>query len=223
MSGQAATAAEPAWRSRLTAVPPGALAVRVGVALVLAFGAAWVAYKAFGDPRTFVIVGLNGLTLAGLYFVVASGFTLIFGLMRVVNMAHGSLYMLAGFFALELQTTLTDGEATSAFGSSQAGIGDWIIPLVVASLGVGVIGLVMQQLFLRWNQGQDLRQALITIAIGIIIADQTLAHFGGIAESLAPPDVFPDSVDLPLSDLTYPFFRIFVLLVAIAVGLSSGR
>ena len=140
--------------------------------------------------------------------------------MRVVNMAHGSLYMLAGFFALELQTTLTGGEATSAFGSSEAGLGDWIIPLVVASLAVGVIGLVMQQLFLRWNQGQELRQALITIAIGIIIADQTLAHFGGIAESLAPPDVFPDSVDLPFSNLTYPFFRIFVLLVAIAVGLS---
>jgi branched-chain amino acid transport system permease protein len=220
VSGQAATAAEPAWRSRLGAVPPGALALRATIGLVLAFVAAWVAYKAFGDPRTFVIVGLNGLTLAGLYFVVASGFTLIFGLMRVVNMAHGSLYMLAGFFALELQTTLTGGEATSAFGSSEAGLGDWIIPLVVASLGVGLIGLVMQQLFLRWNQGQDLRQALITIAIGIIIADQTLSHFGGIAESLAPPDVFPESVQLPLSDLSYPFFRIFVLLVAIAVGLA---
>jgi branched-chain amino acid transport system permease protein len=220
VSGQAATAAEPAWRAPLAAVPPGALALRAVIALVLVFVAVWVAYKAYGNPRTFVIVGLNGLTLAGLYFVVASGFTLIFGLMRVVNMAHGSLYMLAGFFALELQTTLTGGEATSAFGSSEAGLGDWIIPLVVASLAVGLIGLVMQQLFLRWNQGQDLRQALITIAIGIIIADQTLAHFGGIAESLAPPDVFPESIDLPFSDLAYPFFRIFVLLVAIAVGLS---
>jgi branched-chain amino acid transport system permease protein len=78
----------------------------------------------------------------------------------------------------------------------------------------------MQQVFLRWNQGQDLRQALITIAIGIIIADQTLANFGGIAESLAAPDSFPESVQLPFSDLSYPFFRIFVLLVAIAVGLA---
>ena len=80
-------------------------------------------------------------------------------------MAHGSLYMLAGFFAFELQDRLTGGEATSAFGSSEAGVGDWFIPLVVASVAVGVIGLVMQQLFLRWNQGQELRQALITIAI----------------------------------------------------------
>jgi branched-chain amino acid transport system permease protein len=216
----AATAADLDWRSRLAALPPGALALRIAVAVVVVFVAAWVSYKAFGDPRQFVIVGLNGLTLAGLYFVVASGFTLIFGLMRVVNMAHGSLYMLAGFFALELQTKLTGGEATSAFGSSQAGLGDWIIPLVVACLAVGGIGLVMQQVFLRWNQGQDLRQALITIAISIIIADQALAHFGGIAESLAAPDSFPESVHLPFSDLTYPFFRIFVLLVAIAVGLG---
>ena len=49
------------------------------------------------------------------------------------------------------------------------------------------MGLVMQQLFLRWNQGQDLRQALITIAISIILADQMLAHFGGVAEDIAWP------------------------------------
>ncbi len=216
-SGDIATAG---WRERLATKPPLSIAGGVLVALVIGFVLAWVAYKASGNPRIFVSVTLNGLTLAGLYFVVASGFTLIFGLMRVVNMAHGSLYMLAGFFALELQDKISGGEATSAFGSSEASIAEWIIPLVVASLAVGVIGLVMQQVFLRWNQGQDLRQALITIAISIIIADQALAHFGGIAETLAPPDVFPDSVDMRVYGLTYPFFRIFVLLVAIAVGLG---
>jgi branched-chain amino acid transport system permease protein len=149
--------------------------------------------------------------------VVASGFTLIFGLMRVVNMAHGSLFMLAGFFAFELQERFT-GEGV--FGTPDVGVFDWVIPLVVASLGVGLIGLLMQQAFLRWNQGQDLRQALITIAISIIIADQALAHFGGIAEEISPPDVFPDSVNIFVYDLSYPFIRIFVLLVAIAVGLG---
>ena len=108
---------------------------------------------------------------------------------------------------------MTGGEAASAFGSSQAGLVDWVLPLLVASLAVGVLGLVMQQLFLRWNQGQELRQALITIAISVIIADQALAHFGGIAQELAPPEQFPESVDLRLYDVTYPFFRIFVLLV----------
>ena len=107
-------------RRRLLAAPPETLALRTLVAAAVAFGLIWVGYKAQGNPRTFVIVGMNGLTLAGLYFLVASGFTLIFGLMRVVNMAHGSLYMLAGFFAFELQERLTGGEAVSAFGSSRA-------------------------------------------------------------------------------------------------------
>ena len=204
----------------MLAAPPETLAIRFAVTVAVAFGVVWVAYKAQQDPRTFVIVGLNGLTLAGLYFVVASGFTLIFGLMRVVNMAHGSLYMLAGFFAFEVQERMTGGDAVSAFGSSQAGFGDWIVPLVVASLAVGVLGLLMQQLFLRWNQGQELRQALITIAISVIVADQALAHFGGIAQQLAEPSGFPDSVDLRIYDITYPFFRIFVLLAAIAIGLA---
>jgi branched-chain amino acid transport system permease protein len=218
---QGAASIDPsAWRARLSRTPPRAIALRSAVAATIAFVLAWVGYKASGDTRVFVIVALNGLTLAGLYFVVSSGFTLIFGLMRVVNMAHGSLYMLAGFFAFEFQARLTGGEATSAFGTSEAGLGDWILPLVGASLAVAVIGLVMQQLFLRWNQGQDLRQALITIAISIIIADQALAHFGGIAEEIAPPSVFPESVDLHVLGLSYPFFRVFVLAVAIAVGIG---
>jgi len=210
-------AAQAAWRARLATLPPLSLAGRALVAAVVAFGLAWVGYKAAGNPRTFVIVGMNGLTLAGLYFVVASGFTLIFGLMRVVNMAHGSLYMLAGFFALELQKRLSGGSGGFTQTSSLA---DWILPLLVACASVGVIGLVMQQVFLRWNQGQDLRQALITIALSIIIADQVLANFGGIAEEIAAPEVFPDSVSLGVYGLSYPFFRIFVLLVAIAVGLG---
>jgi branched-chain amino acid transport system permease protein len=207
-------------RRRLFAVPPETLALRFAVTVALALGVAWVAYKAQQEPRTFVVVGVNGLTLAGLYFVVASGFTLIFGLMRVVNMAHGSLYMLAGFFAFELQDRLTGGEAVSAFGSSEAGLVDWLVPLVVAALAVGVIGLVMQQLFLRWNQGQELRQALITIAISVIIADQALAHFGGIAQELAAPHEFPESANLLIYDISYPFFRIFVVLFALALGLG---
>jgi branched-chain amino acid transport system permease protein len=208
------------WRRRLLGVPAATLAVRALVAAAIAFVLAWVAYKASGDGRVFVVVGLNGLTLAGLYFVVASGFTLVFGLMRVVNMAHGSLYMLAGFFALQLQDRFIGFDPTQGFGPPPTSVVDWVLPLVIACVAVAVIGLVMQQLFLRWNQGQDLRQALITIAISVIIADQAVAHFGGIAQDIPAPAVFPESVDLHVYGLTYPFFRIFVLLVAIAVGVA---
>ena len=75
---------------------------------VLLFAIVWVAEKAFGkgfgttgNAPQFVIVALNGVSLAALYFVTASGFTLVFGLMRVVNMAHGALYLLGGYLALE--------------------------------------------------------------------------------------------------------------------------
>jgi branched-chain amino acid transport system permease protein len=179
---------------------------------VLAFAAAWVAYKAFaagfgssGNAPTFVIVGLNGLSLAGLYFITATGFTLIFGLMRVVNMAHGSLYLLGGYIAWSL--------------TANHGFAYW--PALVASVLIGgAVGLVMQQLFLRWNLGQDLRQALITIAISIVLADQMLVHFGGIAESITPPGGLDGSVDLHVYGLQYPAFRLFVLGAAIAVGLG---
>src|SRR5919106_3925122 len=222
MSGspQTAPAAPAATESPTTARRARWSKRRIALALVGVAVAAWLVAKASEDLRTFAVVSLNGLTLAGLYFVVASGFTLIFGLMRVVNMAHGSLYMLAGFFAFELQDRLSGGEAISAFGSSRASVVDWVIPLVVASVAVAVIGLVMQQFFLRWNQGQELRQALITIAISVIIADQALAHFGGIAQELAPPSTFPDSVNLHVYGVTYPFFRVFVLAVAVAVGIA---
>ena len=61
----------------------------------------------------------------------------------------------------------------------------------------------MQQLFLRWNQGQDLRQALITIAISIILADQMLAHFGGVAQDISWPGTFDKFVDLHVYGIQY--------------------
>ena len=101
----------------------------------------------------------------------------------------------------------------SAFGltSAQVDIWHWIVPLVVGTALVAVIGLVMQQLFLRWNQGQDLRQALITIAISIILADQMLAHFGGVAEDIAWPGTFDKFVNLRVSGIQYTLTRLVIL------------
>src|SRR4029077_20445616 len=70
--------------------------------------------SAVHDPKDFLITVLNGITAAALYFVVASGFTLIFGLMRVVNMAHGAFFLFGGYIALKLQRHLV-GEG-GAFG-----------------------------------------------------------------------------------------------------------
>jgi branched-chain amino acid transport system permease protein len=77
----------------------------------------------------------------------------------------------------------------------------------------------MQQLFLRWNQGQDLRQALITIAIAIILADQMLAHFGGVAEDIAWPGTVDRFVNLRVSGIQYTLTRLVILGTAIAIGI----
>ena len=220
-------------RARVTA-----LRMRVGrwllwalVAVVVTVPALWVLFlapttgtgaTAFGsavhDPKDFLITVLNGITAAALYFVVASGFTLIFGLMRVVNMAHGAFFLLGGYIALRLQRRMV-GEG-SAFGltSAQVNLTRWIVPVVVAALVIACVGLAMQQLFLRWNQGQDLRQALITIAISIILADQMLAHFGGVAEDIAWPGTFDRFVNLRVSGIQYTMTRLVILGTALAIG-----
>jgi len=175
--------------------------------------------------QQFVTVTLNGLTLAALYFVVASGFTLIFGLMRVVNMAHGSLYLLGGYIALEIQTrwfTTDSGLGLSLSGNADAeySVWAWLVPLILATLIIGVIGVVLQQVFLRWNQGQDLRQALITIALSVILADQMLAYWGGISKDISAPSAWPTSITLP-GEVRFGFFRgIVVLSAAVLIGVA---
>jgi branched-chain amino acid transport system permease protein len=183
---------------------PAVLAVAL-----LVFVVAWVAVKAFGkgfgetgNGPQLVIVALNGLSLAGLYFITASGFTLIFGLMRVVNMAHGALYLLGGYVALDLL---------------EHGMGWWLAALL-AAVGCGLAGLVMQQLLLRWNQGQDLRQALMTIAVATVLADQMIVRFGGEPETITPPPALGGSISLGLYHLQYSWFRVFIMGAAIAVG-----
>jgi branched-chain amino acid transport system permease protein len=156
---------------------------------------------------------------------VASGFTLIFGLMRVVNMAHGSFYLFGGYLALTFQEAWfkeDTGLELSLSGASDAqyGLLGWLVPLVVATLAIGVLGVAVQQVFLRWNQGQELRQALITIALSVIFADQMLAEFGGISQQVSPPSDWPTSIVLP-GDVRFGFFRgVIVLGAALAIGLA---
>src|SRR5918912_3129399 len=175
----------PARRAKLLGY--GLLTVAVAFLIVwVLFIASGTAFgSAVSDPKDFLITLLNGLTAAALYFVVASGFTLVFGLMRVVNMAHGALFLLGGYIALNLQRNMVGGDADAGLSSAQVSLGQWVLPTLVAIAIIAAAGLLMQQLLLRWNQGQDLRQALITIAVSIILADQMLAHFGGVAEDIS--------------------------------------
>jgi branched-chain amino acid transport system permease protein len=219
----ASAAGQPQADGRTTVTPK-----RVAIAAIVALVVIWIAVKAAKDFSQFATVTLNGLSLSALYFVVASGFTLIFGLMRVVNMAHGSLYLLGGYLALNFQQKLFQKDDGGLHISLSAGGGGgggdynlvgWLVPGLMSVLIIGAIGVAMQQLFLRWNQGQDLRQALITIAISVVAADQMLAAYGGIAKDIKAPSLFPESVSL--GSVHVGFFRLVIVVgSALAIGLG---
>jgi branched-chain amino acid transport system permease protein len=196
-----------------------------GVTLAAAaFGVLWVFLladrPAHSDPTTFFSTLLDAVTLGALYFIVASGFTLIFGLMRVVNMAHGSLYLVAAYVAIDVQRRIITGNPNTAVDSSQVSIVNWFVVLLVAAVVAGLIGLAMQQVLLRWNQGQDLRQALITIALSVIVADQIVVRTGGVAEDMSFPGTVNQFVDLHIRTFSYSGARLFILGLALVIGIA---
>jgi branched-chain amino acid transport system permease protein len=209
-----------AVRARLGRLTPWALLW----ILPLGFAVSWVLFFATGtpngpavsDPGDFVVTVLDALTSAGLYFVVAAGFTLIFGLMRTVNMAHGSLFLLAAFIAIEMQQRMVG--KTRNIVNEDVDLLTWVFPLLVGSFVAAVVGLVIYLVFLRWNAGQELRQALITLAISVILADQMLARFGGLAQTMVWPEAVTHFIEI--FGRRYATTRLFILAIAIVVGLG---
>jgi branched-chain amino acid transport system permease protein len=189
-----------AWRPRT--VGQGAAVVAVAAAVI--FVAQFTARRLSEDATQFVTIALNGLTLGALYFLVASGFTLIFGLMRVTNLAHGAFYLLGGYVG---------------FAVVDAG-GSWLLGVLAGTASIAVFGVAVQQLLLRRIQGQDLREALITIGLAIVIADQCLAEWGGTPRDIAVPSGLSGAKDIGIAGVTYPTYRLFVLGLAIAVGVG---
>jgi branched-chain amino acid transport system permease protein len=151
--------------------------------------------------KLFLLTFLNGLTLAGLYFLVASGFTLVFGLMRNVNLAHGSLYLLGAYLGWEV------GDLT----------GSWFLAVVAGFLCAAVFGILLQILVFRRMEGQELRQTMVTIGISIVMADLMLAIWTGETYQFEPPDWLYGATPLPFIK-AYPTIRIMVLVVSVVVG-----
>src|SRR5579875_876895 len=124
-------------------------------------------------PKKLVLNGfLNGLTLGGLYFLVASGFTLIFGLMKNVNLAHGTLYLFGGYVGYTVAVTT----------------GQWALAFLVAFVLAAVLGIILQWVVFRRMEGEDLRQTLVTLGISIVGADAMLWIFGGNFFQVPTPD-----------------------------------
>jgi len=190
-----------------------ALAVAVLLWMIAAVWPDWLV-DAIGRKKTFVNTLLNGVTLAGLYFLVASGFTLVFGLMRNVNLAHGSMYLLGAYIGYEV------AEAS----------GNWFLGLGAAFLAIALSGMLLQILVFRRMGGDDLRQTLVTIGISIIAADLMLAVWTGTTYQFQPPEWLFGATTLPVVStikasgdavfIKYPIYRLTVLAVAVAVGVG---
>src|SRR5688572_31501347 len=133
--------------------------------------AAFVVWGLWDNTRLFAVTFLNGMTLASLYFIVAAGFTLVFGLMRNVNLAHGSLYLLGGYIGfLVAQHT-----------------GWFVLALAAGFAGAALVGLAMQVSVFRFMPGEDLRQTLVTIGLSIVIADLLMWAIGAQVHQMSPP------------------------------------
>jgi branched-chain amino acid transport system permease protein len=145
---------------------------------------------------------LNGISLGALLFFLASGLTLIFGLMRIVNLAHGGFEVAGGYIGF---STL---EATGNF---------WLA-ILAAGAAIAVLGVLTERVLLRRLRGQELPEVLLTVGIATVLGDLSLAIWGGDPKTVEPPAFIGGSVEA--GSFVYPRFRIFVMLLALAVGLA---
>jgi branched-chain amino acid transport system permease protein len=158
----------------------------------------------FDNTRLYFVTLLNGLTLGSLYFIVASGFTLVFGLMRNVNLAHGSLYLLGGYIGF------TVAEQT----------GSWLLAIAAGFAAAAFAGLLLQVVILRHMQNQDLRQTMVTIGISIIIADVLIWVFTGQVHQMEAPAWLQGPIrGLPIIN-AYSAYRLSLLGMGIVIGVG---
>jgi branched-chain amino acid transport system permease protein len=164
--------------------------------------AVFAVWAMWDNARLFFITLLNGLTLSSLYFIVASGFTLVFGLMRNVNLAHGSLYLLGGYL----------GFFTAQYS------GSFLLALAAGFAGAALVGLAMQVGIFRYMQGQDLRQTLVTIGLSIVFADLMMWAIGAQVHQMDAPAWLDGPLrGIPLIN-AYSKYRMSLLPIGIVIG-----
>lgn len=143
---------------------------------------------------------LNGLALGGLLFILASGFSLALGVARVINIAHGAFYMIAGYLAVWV---------TQHHGG-------FLLAVIVAAGATMLLGAVVQLLILRRLWHDPLLQVLSTYGVTVVVAEGTREIWGGYPEQLAPPPLLSGQVVVFGSEITT--YRIFLVGVAIALA-----
>ena len=142
----------------------------------------------------------NGVSYGALLFLLASGLSLIFGIMRVVNLAHGSYFMLGGYVGLSVVWKT----------------GSFPLAMLAGALAIALVGIGMERLFLRTLAGQTLGQVLMTIGFALIFQDLALLIWGGDPYTIPVPPALSGSVRAGI--FTFPTYRIFIVGVAVVIG-----
>ena len=153
------------------------------------------------DTQFWVIQAFNGVSYGALLFLLASGLSLIFGVMRIVNLSHGSYFLLGGYVAL------------SVIWST----GSWVLALPVAALVIAGVGLVMERIFLRPLGFDPLRQVLLTVGFAFLFQQGALDIWGGDPLNIDPPEALTGST--VVGGIYLPRYRIFMISLAVVMGL----
>ena len=148
-----------------------------------------------------VIQTLNSLALGGLLFLLASGFSLIFGLMRIANLTHGALFMLGAYFGVTILKVVPNL---------------WLAALL-GGLGVAALGFFLEKFILRKLAGNVLSQVLVTLGFAYIIADVCLLVWGGDPLPIQTPAFLQQP--LRVAGFAFPAYRVAVVLIAFLVGI----
>ena len=149
--------------------------------------------------NVWLLLSVNSITFGGLLFLLSAGFSLIFGLMRIPNLTHGSLFMLGAYVSVSLIA---------------AGLRFWVAA-VVAGLGVALFGGVIERFVLRRLAGAELAQVLVTLGISFMVADFCLMTWGGDPISIETPAILRGATTV-LPGLAFPTYRLAIIVVAVA-------
>jgi len=149
-----------------------------------------------------LVLAVNSVTLGGLLFLLSAGFSLIFGLMRIPNLTHGSFFMLGGYFAASLITWGLDFWSAAVLSG-----------LLVAALGGAIERLILQRL-----AGAELAQVLVTLGLSFMVADVCLTVWTGDPIRIATPSPLRGATSL--GGLTFPTYRLAISVIAVIFALA---
>src|SRR5262249_52183676 len=147
-----------------------------------------------------VVLAVNSVSLGGLLFLLSAGFSLIFGLMRIPNLTHGSLFMLGAYVGVT---------------GLRIGFDFWSAALL-SGLAMAVLRGLMGRFLLRRLQGQELPQVLLTLGLSFVIADLCLMEWTGDPISVSTPSALRGVV--PVLGFVFPIYRLAIVVVAVVIA-----